>query len=94
MLGELQTEFICQIPSALTLIRGNKASSSANPISKTNEKINLLLQFKTRPFTVQSKSGMKTSPFASLIPKAPNEQKREEAEELHIKAQLSLEIQL
>lgn len=94
MLGELQTEFICQIPSALTLIRGNKASSIANPISKTNEKINLLLQFKNCPFTVQSKSGMKISPFSPLTPKVPIEQKREEAEELHIKAQLSLEIQL
>lgn len=40
-LGELQTEFICQIPSALTSIRGNKASSTANPISKSNEEINL-----------------------------------------------------
>jgi len=42
VLGELLTEFICQIPSALALIRGNnKASSIANPISKSNEIINL-----------------------------------------------------
>lgn len=50
------------------------------------------MQFKNCPSTVQSQSAMKISPFFSLTPKVPNEQKSKEAEELHIKAQLSLEI--